>query len=50
MPEGFVIFDAIRKVKHGGTMCAVHSDLKPKLIETYENPIELVVVEVEAEE
>ena len=48
MPEGFVTFEAIRKAKNGGTMCAVHNDLNPKLINIYEDPFELIVVEVEA--
>ena len=48
MPEEFVVFEAIRKAKHGGTMCAVHSELNPKLIDTYEDLFEMVVVEVEA--
>ena len=49
MPEGFVIFEAIRKAKHGGTMCAVHEDLKPRLIEEYNDPFELIVVEIEGQ-
>ena len=48
MPAGFVTFEAVRKAKNGGTMCAVHNDLKPKLISVYEDPFELIVVEVEA--
>ena len=48
MPEGFVTFEAIRKAKNKGTMCAVHNDLKPKLINLYEDPFKLIVVEVEA--
>ena len=48
MPEGFVVFEAIRKAKHGGTMCAVHSEPYPKLIDIYEDPFEMVVVKVEA--
>ena len=50
MPAGFVIFEAIRKAKQGGTMCAISQDLKPNLIEEYNNPFELLVVEVEVEE
>ena len=46
--SSFVIFESIRKAKHGGTMCAVHEDLKPKLIEEYNDPFELLVVEIEA--
>ena len=26
MPVGFVTFEAIRKAKHGGTLCAIHQD------------------------
>ena len=48
MPAGFVTFEAVRKAKNGGTMCAVHNDLKPQLISVYEDPFELIVVEVEA--
>ena len=47
LPNSFVIFEAIRKAKHGGTMCAVHEDLRPKLIEEYSDPFELLVVEIE---
>ena len=43
----FVIFESIRKAKHGGTLCAVHEDLKPKL-EEYNDPFELLVVEIKA--
>ena len=49
MPVGFVTFEAIRKSKHGGTMCTIHQDLNPKLIEEHNNPFELLVVEVEAD-
>jgi hypothetical protein len=45
--EGFVVFEAIRKKKGGGTMCAIHKDLNPKLIEEYNDNFELLVVEVE---
>ena len=31
--DNFVVFEAIRKEKGGGTMIAVHESLKPKLIE-----------------
>ena len=47
MHPSFVIFEAIRKAKHGGTMCAVHDDYSPKLIEEYNDPFELLVVEIE---
>ena len=46
MNKTFVIFEAIRKAKNGGTMCAIHEDLKPKLIEEYDDPFELLVVEI----
>ena len=39
----FVVFESIRPAKHGGTMCAVHEDLKPKLVEEYNDPFELIV-------
>ena len=39
MPDGFVIFEAV---------CAVHHNLNPKPIEIYEDPFELLVVEIEA--
>ena len=47
MPNTFVVFESIRPAKHGGTMCAVHEDLKPKLVEEYNDPFELIVVEIE---
>ena len=46
MPESFVVFETIRKAKNEGTMCAIKEDLSPKLIEEYNNPFELLVVEV----
>ena len=49
MRVGFVFFEAIRKARHGGTMCAINQDLNPKLIEEFSDPFELLVVEVEAE-
>ena len=49
MPVGFVTFEAIRKAKHGGTMCTIHEDLNPKLIEEYSDPFEMLVVEVETD-
>ena len=45
MPN-FVVFEAIRKKKGGGTIVAVHQDLKPKLIEEYNDEFELLVVEI----
>ena len=29
MTKHFVIFEAIRSSKHGGTLCAIHEDLNP---------------------
>ena len=46
MPRGFVVFEAIRKEKHGGTMCAIREELNPKLVEEYSDLFELLVVEV----
>ena len=43
--ENFVIFEAIRKVKGGGTMIAIHECMKPKLIEEYSENFELIVVD-----
>ena len=40
MPREFVVFEA----KHGGTMCAIHQNLSPKLIEEYNEPFEHLVV------
>ena len=45
----FVIFEAIRAKKGGGTAIAIHEDLKPKLIEEYSEEFELLVVEVMTE-
>ena len=44
--HSMVVFEAIRKKKGGGTLMAVHKDLKPKLIEEYSAEFELLVVEV----
>ena len=49
MPSDFVVFDSIRKTKYGGTLCAIKQYLKPKLIEEYCEPFELLVVEIETE-
>ena len=46
--ENMVVFEAIRTKKGGGTLCAVHKDLNPHLIEEYNDPFELLVVEVVA--
>ena len=48
--DDFVIFEAIRKAKGGGTLIACHEDLKPKLIEEYEDDFELLVVEIKVNE
>ena len=50
MDKEFVIFEAIRKKKGGGTLVAVHEDLNPKLIEEYHDEFELLVVEVSTQE
>ena len=42
-----VVFEAIRSLKGGGTLVACHKDLKPKLVEEYEDEFELLVVEIE---
>ena len=45
--EDFEIFEAIRKgKKDGGTMIGVHKALKPILINEYDDPFELLVVEI----
>ena len=44
--DNMVVFEAIRNKKGGGTLCAIHEDLDPKLIEEYNDPFELLVVEV----
>ena len=48
--DGMVVFEAIRTKKGGGTMCAVQEELNPKLIEEYNDPFELLVVEIEVEQ
>ena len=47
--EDFVIFEAIRKAKGGGTMIASHKDFNPKLIVEYEDEFELLVVEIKVD-
>ena len=42
-----VVFESIRTKKGGGTICAIHQDLNPKLVEEYNEPFEMIVVEVE---
>ena len=44
--DDMVVFESIRTKKGGGTICAIHQDLDPKLIEEYNDPFELLVVEV----
>ena len=46
----FVIFEAIRKRKGGGTLVAAHEDLNPKLISEYDDDFEILVVEIETKE
>ena len=48
--QDFVVFEAIRKAKGGGTMIASHKDYNPKLIVEYEDEFELLVVEVKVDE
>ena len=48
--NNMVVFEAIRKKKGGGTLIAINKDLKPKLVEEYEDEFELLVVEIEAED
>ena len=50
MDREFVIFEAIRKKKGGGTLVAIHKDLNPKLIEEYNEEFELIVVKVSTKE
>ena len=47
MIEDMVVFESIRVKKGGGTICAIHKDLNPKLVEVYDDPFELLVVEVD---
>ena len=47
--EDFIIFEAIRKAKGGGTMIASHKDFGPKLIQEYEDDFELLVIEIKVE-
>ena len=49
LDKQFVVFEAIRPKKGGGTAIAVHEDLKPKLIEEYSDSFELLVVEIETQ-
>ena len=50
MNNKFVIFEALRKRKGGGTLVAVHEDFQPKLVEEYSDDFELLVVEINTEE
>ena len=45
-----VVFEAIRKAKGGGTLIASHKSLNPKLIESYEDEFELLVVDIDLKE
>ena len=44
--ENFISFEAIRKTKGGGTLIAIHKDLKPKLVEEYSEEFELLSVNI----
>ena len=45
--DDFEVFEAIRKGKEkGGTMIGVHTALRPVLIEEYNDPFELLVVQI----
>ena len=50
MDKCFVIFEAIRTKKGGGTAIAIHENLKPKLIKEYSDQFELLVVEIQTED
>ena len=50
MDSKFVVFEAIRKRKGGGTLIAAHKDFQPKLIEEYSDDFELLVVELMTED
>ena len=50
MDSKFVVFEAIRKRKGGGTLIAAHKDFQPKLIKEYSDNFELLVVELITEE
>ena len=45
-----IVFEAIRKAKGGGTLIASHISLNPKLIESYEDEFELLVVDLDLKE
>ena len=44
--NNMVVFKAIRSRKGGGTLCAINEQLNPKLIEEYNEPFQLLVVEI----
>ena len=46
----FVVFEAIRPKKGGGTLIAANENLEPKLIEEYNSEFELLVLEIELKE
>ena len=50
MNASFVVFEAIRQKKCGGTLIAIHKDLNPKLVEEHNDEFKLLVVEIETEE
>ena len=50
LDKHFVVFEAIRSKKGGGTAIAIHEDLKPKLIQEYSEEFELLVVEIKTAE
>ena len=45
-----VVFEAVRKAKGGGTLIASHKSLNPRLVESYEEEFELLVVEIEVKD
>ena len=50
MIPNFVVYEAIRTKKGGGTLVAAHEDLNPKLISEYNDDFEILVVEIETKE
>ena len=46
----FVVFEAIRSMKGGGTLIAAHEDLNPKLVAEHSTEFEMLVVQVETKE
>ena len=50
MDKTFVVFEAIRNRKGGGTLVAINEDLNLKLIAEYAEEFELLVVEVDTED